>query len=199
MGELQRRGREELDRMIRGDTRRAGSPASSPVRARIESRFVANGTSELTADQMTWADHARMTLRRAGYRHSGARDVLIELLAREECALTVNEIDSRLAAWLRDGALTRSVGVASIYRGVELLQDLRLVARVDLGDGAARYERAAVAHSDHHHHFVCDKCGLLLPFDDDALEEAIDGLESRLGFETKEHEVTLHGTCRDCR
>jgi Fur family ferric uptake transcriptional regulator len=96
--------------------------------------------------------------------------------------------------------VSRPVGIASVYRGVEILQDLRLIARVDVGDGVARYERAPLEQSDHHHHhFVCDQCGLLVPFDDDALERAINALESRLGFEAKEHEVVLRGVCVGCR
>jgi Fur family transcriptional regulator, ferric uptake regulator len=155
---------------------------------------------ELNREQQAWADSSRNRIRRAGHRRGGARDVLIELFAREQCALTVQEIDKRLGAWLQNGVVSRPVGIASVYRGVEILQDLRLIARVDVGDGVARYERAPLEQSDHHHHhFVCDQCGLLVPFDDDALEQAINALESRLGFEAKEHEVVLRGVCVGCR
>jgi Fur family ferric uptake transcriptional regulator len=155
---------------------------------------------KLNREQQAWADSSRNRIRRAGHRRGGARDVLIELFAREQCALTVQEIDKRLGAWLQNGVVSRPVGIASVYRGVEILQDLRLIARVDVGDGVARYERAPLEQSDHHHHhFVCDQCGLLVPFDDDALERAINALESRLGFEAKEHEVVLRGVCVGCR
>ena len=155
---------------------------------------------ELSREQQAWADRARSTIRRAGHRRSGPREILIELFAREDCALTVQEIDRQLKAWIEQGAVGRAVGVASLYRGVEVLQDLRLITRVDVGDGVARYERAPVEQDDHHHHhFVCDQCSLLVPFDDDALEDAISGLEDRFGFQTKEHEVVLRGTCLACR
>ncbi|MDE3132788.1 MAG: transcriptional repressor [Acidobacteriota bacterium] len=155
---------------------------------------------ELSREQQQWADSSRNRIRRAGHRRGGARDVLIELFAREDCALTVQEIDKRLGAWRADGVVSRPVGIASVYRGVEVLSDLRLIARVDVGDGVARYERAPLQESDHHHHhFVCDRCGLLVPFDDDALEHAIGALESRFGFETTEHEVVLKGVCVGCR
>lgn len=169
-------------------------------RAKIVSRVTPGSIPELTQDQQAWTDRARAAIRRAGHRRGGAREVLLELFAREECALTVQEIDQRLGAWFRDGVVARAIGIASVYRGVEMLQDLRLIARVDVGDGLARYERSSVKHGDHHHHhFVCDRCGLLLPFDDEALEAAIDALESRLGFEAKEHEVVLRGNCLSCR
>jgi Fur family ferric uptake transcriptional regulator len=126
--------------------------------------------------------------------------MLIELFSREDCALTVQEIDGRLASWFSDGVVERPVGIASVYRGVEVLQDLRLVTRVDVGDGLARYERAPLEHPDHHHHhLLCESCGGLVPFGDAGLERAIEALERRLGFEAKEHEVVLRGTCRRCR
>jgi Fur family ferric uptake transcriptional regulator len=157
-------------------------------------------TDNLSRDQQAWADRARAQLRRAGHRRGGAREVLIELFAREDCALTVQEIDKRLASSFQEGLVSRPVGIASVYRGVEVLQDLRLIARVDVGDGVARYERASLEqHDHHHHHFVCGQCGLLVPFDDAALEQAIGALESRFGFEAQEHEVVLRGVCVGCR
>lgn len=179
---------------------RRGRPPQQQQRAKVRSPLTPGKAGDLTSEQQTWADRARIRIRQAGHRRGAARDVLIELFAREDCALTVQEIDKRLAAWLHDGVVSRPVGIASVYRGVEMLQDLRLIARVDVGDGVARYERASLEQDDHHHHhFVCDQCGLLVPFDDDALERAIEALESRLGFEAKEHEVVLRGVCVGCR
>lgn len=169
-------------------------------RAKIVAASALGPEGELSREQQAWADRARGQIHRAGHRRGGARDVLIEMFAREQCALTVQEIDKRLTGWLQNGVVSRPVGIASVYRGVEVLQDLKLITRVDVGDGVARYERAPLEqHDHHHHHFVCDRCGLLVPFDDDALERAIDGLESRFGFVAEQHEVVLRGVCVGCR
>jgi Fur family transcriptional regulator, ferric uptake regulator len=185
--------REEWERRVRG-------PRTTEKRAKIVSKSALGPVGELGREQQQWADRARVRIRRAGHRRSAPREVLVELFAREDCALTVQEIDKRLKGWIEQGALDRPVGVASLYRGVEVLQDLRLITRVDVGDGVARYERAPLEQDDHHHHhFVCEKCGLLVPFDDDALEDAIGALEARFGFQAKEHEVVLRGACLACR
>lgn len=185
--------REEYERRLRASRK-------PEKRAKIVSKQALGPAGDLKPEQHAWAERAELMIRRAGHRRSGPRDLLIELFAREDCALTVQEIDQRLRAWLDRGVASRPVGIASVYRGVEVLQDLRLIVRVDVGDGVARYERATLEQDDHHHHhFVCDKCGLLVPFDDDALEDAISALESRFGFQTKEHEVVLHGACPECR
>jgi Fur family transcriptional regulator, ferric uptake regulator len=139
-----------------------------------------------------WSEHALEALSGAGYRRGGARQAVIELLDQQPCALTVLDIEDRLRA--SDG---RNVGRASIYRAVDELERLDLLTRVDIGDGVARYEPQR-SH-DHHHHLVCDGCGRLEPFEDDALERAIRGLAARVNFDVSDHDVTLHGSCADCR
>lgn len=142
-----------------------------------------------------WAGHAREVLQQAGHQKGAARDTLIELLSRQTCALTALEIEDALR---RTTPGQRPVARASVYRVLELLQDHDLVNRLDLGDGIARYELVDPA-GDHHHHMVCDRCGQLVPFHDPALERSISRLSDRLGFRTKDHEVTLHGACPDCQ
>ncbi len=141
-----------------------------------------------------WAEHAREVLHRAGHQRGAARDAVIELLSRQTCALSAQEMEDAL----RQAGGRRPVARASIYRVLELLQDHELVTRLDLGDGTARYELVDPA-GEHHHHMVCDHCGQLVPFHDPALEQSISRLSDRLGFRTKDHEVTLHGECPDCR
>jgi Fur family ferric uptake transcriptional regulator len=142
-----------------------------------------------------WGAHARGVLREAGHHKGAARDELIDLLARQDCALSALEIEDRL----RQGtAGTRPVGRASVYRVLELLQDHQLVKALELGDGVARYE-VVDPDGDHHHHLLCDRCGQLVPFHDPALETSISQLSQRLGFDTKDHEVILKGDCPDCR
>lgn len=155
-----------------------------------------------TQSGAAWAEHAREVLHRAGHQKGAARDTLIELLSGQDCALSALEIEDALrhaAGGRRPVARgRRPVARASVYRVLELLQEHNLVSRLDLGDGVARYELVDPA-GDHHHHMVCDRCGQLVPFHDPALERSISRLSDRLGFRTKDHEVTLHGHCPDCR
>ena len=52
---------------------------------------------------------------------------------------------------------------------------------------------------DHHHHVVCDDCERIVPFEDPALERAIDALADRVPFAIAGHDVVLHGRCPDCQ
>jgi Fur family transcriptional regulator, ferric uptake regulator len=140
----------------------------------------------------TWAELAEATLTAAGHKRGGARRALVELLERQECALTALEIEDALRT--RD---TRSVSRASVYRILDQLEQLGLVQRVETGQAMVRYERTA-AHADHHHHLVCDDCGLVMPFSDRDLERAIGSLSERVPLTVSEHEIVLHGSCQDC-
>ena len=139
-----------------------------------------------------WAEATLETLHRKGLRNGGARRAVIELLAEQDCCLTAQEIFDSLRA---DG---RRVGIASVYRVLDLLTSEGLVQRIDLGSGIARYEPL---HSDgeHHHHLVCDTCGKVEAFEDRGLEQAIHRLEETSGYAVAAHDVVLHGACSDCR
>jgi Fur family ferric uptake transcriptional regulator len=142
-----------------------------------------------------WATYARGVLQQAGHHRGAARDELIELLARQDCALSAQEIEGALR---RGDAGARPVARASVYRVLELLQEHNLVKALELGDGIARYEIVDPA-GEHHHHLLCERCGQLVPFHDEALEYSISLLSERLGFDTKAHEVILRGDCPGCR
>ena len=163
------------------------------------------------SEHSTWAENAANALSAAGYRRGGARAAMLELLDRQRCALSAVEIEEAL----RKGG-ERGVARASVYRILEELEDvrephveldpsvanheqleeLRLVSRVDVGQGLARFEAARAGR--HHHHMVCDRCGEVLPFEDPELERSIQRLTQRVPFSVEEHEVVLHGECADC-
>ena len=140
----------------------------------------------------SWREHTDDALRGAGFRAGGARTAVLELLAAQDCCASAQEIHDALRG------KTRSVGIASVYRVLDVLAVLRLVQRVDVGDGIARFERA-LPDGDHHHHVVCDDCGKVEPFSDSSLETAIVRASKRLGYNVDAHEVVLRGECGDCR
>jgi Fur family ferric uptake transcriptional regulator len=140
----------------------------------------------------TWADHAAEQLAEAGFRRGGARAAVVELLDGQACALSAYDIEEAL----RDQG-DRAVARASVYRILDELEELKLVSRIDVGQGITRYEPIRPG-GHHHHHMVCDVCGKIVPFSDDGLERAIDRLAKRVTFAVDEHEIVLHGRCADC-
>ena len=139
-----------------------------------------------------WTSQTLEELQRAGYRSGGARRSVIQLLGRQECCLTAQEIFDGLRA---EG---RGVGIASVYRILDLLADQGFVQRVEIGDAITRFE-PAYAGGDHHHHLVCNSCGKVEAFEDEGLEHALRQVERKTGYTTAGHDVLLRGDCQDCR
>jgi Fur family ferric uptake transcriptional regulator len=138
-----------------------------------------------------WIDETYEALRGSGYRNGGARRAVVELLGRQDCCVTAQEIFDNLRA---EG---RQVGIASVYRVLDLLSDKGLVQRIDVGGGSARYE-PVLASGEHHHHLICEDCGKVEAFEDDELERALRKVESRTGYSIAAHDVALRGACGDC-
>ncbi len=137
------------------------------------------------AAQKRWMQHSRDVLRRAGLRVSAGRTAVVELLGRQSCLLTAQEIADQLREQGSAGS------TATVYRALETLHDLGLVRRFD-SDGLARYEPVDPS-GDHHHHIVLEPSGDVVPFDDAELERAISGIGQRLGLVLTSHEVILRG------
>ena len=139
-----------------------------------------------------WVGHAQRELEREGYRLSAPRSAVVQTLADLGCSVTAKEIADRLHERGQD------VGVASIYRTLELLDKLRLTRRVDAAEGVARYEpigperRAPPPHRLRHLRQVST-------FEDSDLERAIERLASRVDYAIDGHDVTLRGECPTCR
>ena len=140
---------------------------------------------------MSWAENARVRLRRAGYRPGAAGSVVLEYLASQPCCRGAQEIHAALNVG------GRRIGLASVYRMLDRLAEQGLVQRIDIGDGIVRYEAAHDA--EHHHHLVCGECGKVEPFSDARLERAVEAIEEQSGYVVEAHEIMLRGSCADCR
>jgi Fur family transcriptional regulator, ferric uptake regulator len=141
----------------------------------------------MSATGVGWTERALGALSEAGFRSGGGRRQVVEILAEERCALTALEIDRRLPG----------VGRATVYRALEQLEGLGLIQKVDVGGEGAGFERVDPS-GHHHHHIVCERCGRVVAFEDEGLEQAIHALAKRPDFKVSSHEVTLRGECASC-
>ncbi|MGA2321087.1 MAG: Fur family transcriptional regulator [Solirubrobacteraceae bacterium] len=140
----------------------------------------------------SWAEQAAQALSDAGHRRGSARRAILELLDAQACALSAVEIGEALSRRGRD------VSRASVYRVMEELEEIGFLQRVEIGQGTVRYE-ALRQGAGHHHHLVCDRCGRLEPFTDEALERALRRVSERLRPRgASEHEIVIHGACERC-
>ena len=93
------------------------------------------------------------------------------------------------------------IGLATVYRTIQLLNELNLIDRINFDDGFVRYEMGRTqerGQKHHHHHLICMKCGKVISFQDDLLEELEEKITITTGFQIVDHEVKLYGYCVEC-
>lgn len=93
------------------------------------------------------------------------------------------------------------IGLATVYRTIQLLSELHLVDRINLDDGFVRYEISSEESDEnkhHHHHLICKKCGNIFAFQDDLLDELENKIAETMCFVVIDHEVKLYGYCKEC-
>lgn len=94
------------------------------------------------------------------------------------------------------------IGLATVYRTIQVLSELNLIDKLNLNDGYVRYEigkDGSASTSHHHHHMICLECGQVFTFQDDLLEKLEERIEETMGFTVANHEVKLYGTCKECK
>ena len=128
-------------------------------------------------------------LRARGYRVTPQRQLVLEAVTKLEHA-TPEEI------WADVQQTARGVNISTIYRTLELLEQLGLVTHTHLGHGAPRYHLAAEAT---HVHLVCSECGKVAEVAPEAVSSLVSALDDGYGFETDVGHLTVFGTCAECR
>ncbi|AQS58273.1 Fur family transcriptional regulator [Desulforamulus ferrireducens] len=90
------------------------------------------------------------------------------------------------------------VGLATVYRTLELFLEHDIIHSVNFGDGRKRYEYGHSSSGHHHHHAICLNCGKIIEINEDLLEE----LEKQVGidynFTVTDHELKIYGYCGEC-
>ena len=128
-------------------------------------------------------------LRARGYRVTPQRQLVLEAVAKLEHA-SPEEI------WADVQQTASGVNISTIYRTLELLEQLGLVTHTHLGHGAPRYHMAAEAD---HVHLVCSSCGRITQVPPDAVGALVTALDENNGFQTDLGHLTVYGRCATCR
>lgn len=88
------------------------------------------------------------------------------------------------------------INLTTIYRTLELLQELNLITQTNLGHGKTYF---ALKEHCSHHHLVCQECGEIEEFCDDILDPVRTTLQEQYGFEAHTDHLSIFGVCRSCR
>lgn len=133
----------------------------------------------------------RALLKERNLRLTPQREAVLRILLDcQDKHLTAEDIYDRTRAEYPD------IGLATIYRTLELFEELELVSRLEFGDGGRRYESAL---GKDHHHLLCMDCGRIAEFNEDLLEDLQETIARESGFLILNHSLRFFGYCNHCK
>ena len=91
------------------------------------------------------------------------------------------------------------IGLATVYRTLELLAELHIVQKMNFGDGVARFDLRMEGHEHMHHHLICKVCGALEEIEDDWLQELEQRIAREYGFQVTDHRLDFRGVYQTCK
>lgn len=130
------------------------------------------------------------SLHQNGYRLTESRRAVVEIVASTHKALTPMEVFDAARAAHPD------LGLVTVYRTLEKLEELGLIQRVHQPQGCQAFITAGHGHQ---HLLLCQGCGQVTFFEGDDLGDLLVTLSEKTGYNIREHWLQLFGLCQDCR
>ncbi|PHV71524.1 transcriptional repressor [Sporanaerobium hydrogeniformans] len=90
------------------------------------------------------------------------------------------------------------IGLATVYRTVQLFEEMHIIDRLNFDDGCSRFELASEEEIHHHHHLICEKCNKVFEVENDLLEEIESEIERKYHFKIQDHHLMFYGQCEEC-
>jgi Fur family transcriptional regulator, ferric uptake regulator len=139
---------------------------------------------------MSTALDFRHALKERGLRMTPQRQLILDAVASARGHISVDHVYQQVISQFPD------VNVTTVYRTLEVLEELGLVRHTHFHDGVAQYQRTDEAP---HHHLVCTVCDADTELDLELLEPLADELRKRYGFKADLAHTAIVGICRACQ
>jgi len=92
-----------------------------------------------------------------------------------------------------------NIGLATVYRSLELLSELHIVEKINFGDGGARFDLRSEDQPHMHHHLICTRCGSVEEIKEDWLMPMESRIAREFGFTVLDHRLDFQGVCKECK
>ncbi len=129
-------------------------------------------------------------LQQSGYRLTAARKAVVEIVARAESALNPQEVFEQARR------KANGLGLVTVYRTLEKLEETGLIQRVHQPDGCNAYLPSGKGHQ---HLIICQQCGYAQFFEGDDMQNLFEQVANQHGFAIREHWLQLFGICQTCQ
>lgn len=139
-------------------------------------------------------NRVKQQLQQSSYKLTPQREATVRvLIENEKDHLSAEDV------YLKVKDKAPEIGLATVYRTLELLAELKVVDKINLGDGVARFDLRKEGAKHFHHHLVCMECGKVEEIHEDLLPKVEERVESEYQFKILDHRLTFHGICSECQ
>lgn len=136
----------------------------------------------------------KQQLQSQGYKLTPQREATVRvLLENEEDHLSAEDV------FMLVKEKAPEIGLATVYRTLELLSELHVVHKLNFGDGVARYDLRGDNTKHHHHHLICVQCGTMQEILEDWLGPLEEKLQNEYQFQVVDHRLDFQGICKNCQ
>ena len=130
-------------------------------------------------------------LRQGGLKYTKQREVLLKTLYNSDIHYTPESLYMEIKRNEPD----LNVGIATVYRTLNLLEEAEMVTSISFGSAGKKYE---LANKPHHDHMICKNCGKIIEFENQTIERQQSLSAKEHGFKLTGHLMQLYGICSDC-
>lgn len=130
-------------------------------------------------------------IKRSGLKRTSQRDLILDVFLNTEDHVSSEDLYELVKA--QDS----SVGFTTVYRTLKLLQEAGLARDLQYYDGRTLYEHEF--NHEHHDHLICTKCGRLIEFFSEVIENMQDEITRLHNFRPSHHSLRIFGTCSECQ
>jgi Fur family ferric uptake transcriptional regulator len=138
---------------------------------------------------MVSVDELKVALKQRGLRMTPQRQLILDAVASMHGHVSADQVYQQVVRVFPD------VNISTVYRTLEVLEDLGVVRHTHFHDGVAQYERTD---EGRHHHMVCSRCGSDFELDVAVLQPLADELKLRYGFQADLAHSAIVGLCGAC-
>ncbi|MDQ3419648.1 MAG: transcriptional repressor [Acidobacteriota bacterium] len=131
------------------------------------------------------------SLRPAGSKRSGKRDLIVNVFLRQQGHLTADDLVDLI------GREDQRISRATIYRTLQWMVDAGIARKVDFGEGRFRFEHSY--RHPRHFHLICKTCNRSFEFLSSDIETLIEEVAAARGFAQRQSVLQIHGECDACR
>ncbi|KAA6226489.1 MULTISPECIES: Fur family transcriptional regulator [unclassified Campylobacter] len=130
-------------------------------------------------------------LRQGGLKYTKQREILLQTLYHNDMHYTPESLYMEIKQSVPD----LNIGIATVYRTLNLLEEAEMVTSISFGSSGKKYE---LANKPHHDHMICKNCGKIIEFENSVIERQQSLVAKEHNFKLTGHLMQLYGTCSGC-